>query len=261
MIELFKEMWKKIKQRLFYYFRILPEHYMTPRRFINTMQRQVAVKDQKDIGGMVGYMLKQHPQPEYISSSFFETLYTYDRAKIEAREKAFINDAKDVNGSIIECGVDDGTSFVPICKLTSRTVHGFDSCRGLENGGKWGGNVGHQDEFQNNGKIPFSMPRNGKMTIGWFEDTLPGYDFGYEQAKFINLDSDTHSSYKTVLENIGKYIKKGTVICLDDYFNEYKFQGETAFTAWRNFVKNNNIKYDYLYVIAPAVIVKITSKG
>ena len=47
------------------------------------------------------------------------------------------------------------------------------------------------------------------------------------------------------------------MIALDDYFNEYKYQGETQFTAWQEFVKANNIKYEYLYCIAPAVIVKI----
>ena len=46
-------------KKIEYYFRILPKHYMTPRRFMNIMQEQVATKDAKDIGGMIGYMLAQ----------------------------------------------------------------------------------------------------------------------------------------------------------------------------------------------------------
>ena len=68
----------RILNRLNYYFRILPTHYMTPRRFMNIMQKEVAIRDAENIGGMVGYMLKQDPQPEYVSSSFFETLFAYD---------------------------------------------------------------------------------------------------------------------------------------------------------------------------------------
>ena len=256
MKEYFKMKYKQYKQTAEYYCRILPEHYMTPRRFMNIMQRHVAYKDAKDIGGMVGYMLNQPTQPEYIPSSCVETLWTYNLAKIEARKTAFNSDAN-TDGFIAEFGVNKGTGFIPLCGLTDQTVHGFDGFDGLENGGKWGGNMGHQDMFKNNGKVTFKMPRNGKIKIGWFEDTVPGYDFGYEQAKFINLDSDTYSSYKTVLDNIGKYIKKGTVIALDDYFNSYNFRLDSAFTAWQEFVKENNIKYKYIYCVAPAVIVKI----
>jgi len=246
-------MMKKIE----YYFRILPKHYMTPRRFMNIMQEQVATKDAKDIGGMVGYMLKQDPQPEYVSSSVFETLWTYDLAKQRATEKAFINDASDIDGPIMEFGVDDGTSFIPLCKLTSRKVHGFDAWEGLEDGGKWRGGIEHQDMFQNKGQVPFKVPGNAIIVKGWFDKTLPNYKFEQKQAKFINIDCDTYSATKTVLDNIGQYIKKGTVIRLDDYFNEYNFRGQTQFTAWGEFVKANKIKYEYLYCIAPAMIVKI----
>ena len=247
----------RILNRLNYYFRILPTHYMTPRRFMNIMQKEVAIRDAENIGGMVGYMLKQDPQPEYVSSSFFETLFAYDYAKKQATRKAFINDAN-IEGWIAEFGVDDGTSLIPLCGLTSRPVHAFDSWQGLEDGGKWRGGIEHQDQFQNNGQVPFTVPRNAVIVKGWFDKTLPNYNFGHDQAKFVNIDCDNYKASKTVLENISKHIKIGTVIRFDDYFNEYNFRGKTQFTAWQECVKANKFKYEYLYCMAPAVIIKIT---
>jgi hypothetical protein len=243
-----------------YYNRILPKHYMTPNRFMDIMQEQVAIKDQEDIGGMVGYMLRQHPQPEYVPNDYPETLYTYDLAKIKARAKAITVDAK-LDGWIGEFGVDDGTGFIEMCKLVDQKVYGFDAFEGLDDGGKWRGGIEHQDMFQHGGEIPFTVPENGVIKKGWFDQTLPGYKFSHQQAKFINLDCDNYKASKTVLENIRQYIVPGTVIALDDYFNEYKYEGETQFTAWQEHVKIYDIKYEYLYCVAPAVIIKIVSVG
>ena len=91
--------------------RVLPRHYMTPSRFMDMMQEQVAIKDPANIGGMVGHMLKQDPQPEYVPNEYPETLYTYDLAKIRAREKALLVDAT-ADGFISEYGVNDGRGFI-----------------------------------------------------------------------------------------------------------------------------------------------------
>ena len=37
----------------------------------------------------------------------------------------------------------------------------------------------------------------------------------------------------------------------------YNFLENSQFTAWREFVKENNIEYDYIYCAAPAVVVKV----
>jgi len=239
-----------------YYSRALPKHYMTPSRFMDIMQEKTAVCDAEDIGGTVGYMLHQHPQPEYVPNQYPETLYTYDLAKLGARETALTKDAT-LDGFIAEYGVDDGTSFIPLCELTDDNVYGFDAFEGLDHGGKWRGGIAHQDMFQNNGEIPFAVPHNGVIVKGWFDKTLPGFDYGKQYARFLNIDCDNYAASVTVLENLREHITAGTVIAFDDYFNEYKFRGETQFTAWQEFVTQNNIRYEYLYCIAPAVIVKV----
>jgi len=235
---------------------VLPQHYITPTRFMDLMQHEVMIKDQQDIGGMVGHMLRQDPQPEYVANESPDTLHTYDQAKIRAREKAFRVDAT-VDGFISEYGVDDGTSFMQLCGLTDQKVYGFDAFEGLADGGKWRGAPIHQDQFQHGGEIPFTVPGNGVITKGWFDDKLPGFDYGHNQAKFMNIDCDNYKATRTVLDTVQQYIKTGTVIALDDYFNEYKYKGETQFTAWQDFVTSHRIRYEYLYCVAPAVIVKI----
>lgn len=239
-----------------YYNRILPKHYMTPSRFMDIMQEQVAINDPKDIGGMVGYMLRQDPQPEYVPNEYPETLYTYDLAKIKARQKAITVDAK-IDGFIAEYGVDDGTGFIEMCKLVDQKVYGFDAFEGLDDGGKWRGGIEHQDMFRHGGEIPFTVPNNGDISVGWFDKTLPGFKYSHQQARFINIDCDNYKATKTVLNETKQYIVPGTVIALDDYFNEYKYDGETQFTAWHEYVEEYNIRYEYLYCVAPAVIVKI----
>ena len=240
-----------------YYNRVLPRHYMTPSRFMDMMQEQTAVKDLEDIGGTVGYMLLQHPQPEYVPNQYPETLYTYDLAKLDARQKAFTIDAK-IDGFVAEYGVDDGTSFLALCELHDDVVFGFDAFEGLADGGKWRGGIEHQDMFQHGGEIPFAVPYNGAITKGWFDETLHNFDYGKQHARFLNIDCDNYIATATVLEHVKPHITKGTVIALDDYFNEYKFRGETQFTAWHEFVQDNDITYEYLYCMAPGVIVKIT---
>jgi len=242
-----------------YKHRVLQKHYMTPSRFMDLMQEQVAIKDVKDIGGSVGYMLRQNPQPEYVPNSYPETLDTYDQAKIETRAKAILKDAK-LNGFIAEYGVHKGRGFIEMCKIVDQKVYGFDAFEGLDDGGKWTGNIGHQDMFQNGGKPNFPIPDNGVIKVGWFKDTLPGYQYSHQQARFINLDCDNYEASKTVLENIKQYIVPGTVIALDDYFNQYNYKMNSQFTAWEEFVDANNIRYDYLYCVAPAVIVKVVDK-
>jgi|TARA_B110000285_G_scaffold74052_1_gene85399 hypothetical protein len=241
-----------------YYDRILPRHYMTPSRFMDIMQEQTAVRDSEDIGGTVGYMLAQLPQPEYVPNQYPETLYTYDLAKLDARRKAFTVDAT-LDGFVAEYGVDDGTSFIALCELADQPVYGFDAFEGLADNGKWRGGIEHQDQFQNGGDIPFSVPCNGRIIKGWFDETLPDFDYGRLPARFVNIDCDNYNATVCVLDNIKSHIVTDTVIALDDYFNEYKFRGKSQFGAWHEFVKENNIKYEYLYCVAPAVIIKILS--
>lgn len=237
----------------------LPQYFLTPKRFMIECQKQSMnglYRHNSHFGGSVGYMLNQIPQPEYLPSSGWETMSAYETATKKMRHTALEVDCV-VDGFIAEYGVADGTSFIPLCHSTKQTVFGFDAFEGLEDGGRWRGNMFFQDQFRYDGYITFKCPSNGKITKGWFKDTLPNFDYGHKQARFINLDCDNYEASKYVLNHLKPYIVSGTVISLDDYFCAYNFLENSQFTAWREFVKENNIEYDYIYCAAPAVVVKV----
>lgn len=232
---------------------ILPQYYLTPMRFMIECQRQQL---SGIYGGIVGYMLKQNPQPEYIPNKYPETMESYEEATMEMRKKAFKTDAK-LSGFIAEYGVDDGTSLIPLSSWTDQIVYGFDSFVGLEDQGKWKGNITHQDEFQHDGIIPFQIPSNTNIIPGWFEDTLPGFKYMSDIAKYIHIDCDTYEATKTVLNSIINKLHIGTVITFDDYFCQYAFTQNSQFSAWKEFYTKYEINYEYLYCAAPAVTIKI----
>ena len=255
----------KIKNKFY----ILPDYFLTPNRFMAECQKQ-SMNGQYN--GSVGYMLKQTPQPEYINTGPYETMAALESATQKMRHIALQKDAL-LDGFVAEYGVADGTSFIPLCatieqddqnqnkKWTDDPIHtkvfGFDSFEGLENGGVWKGNILHKDHFKYNGEIPFKTPANGVIVKGWFKDTLPKFNYKCKIARFINLDCDNYRASKFVLNHLKKYIKPGTVISLDDYFCAYAFDKDSQFSAWKEFVEENKIKYEYLYCSAPAVVVKV----
>lgn len=238
---------------------ILPKYYLTSSRFMEELQRQSM---SGNTGGSVGYMLRQQPQPEYVPNAYPETMVTLNTAKQFMREKAF-QDAE-LDGFIAEYGVADGESFIAICKMAlPLIVYGFDAFEGLDDGGKWKGNIIHQDEFQYGREIPFDVPDNGYIVIGRFNDTV--FNFQYAKhincdkpvAKFLHIDCDNHNPSKEVLDSLLDYIVKGTVIVFDDYFNQYVWHQQSQMSAWVDFCDKHHIKYEYIYCCAPAVTVKV----
>lgn len=228
----------------------LPNYYLTPSRFMAELQRQSMIKSAE-------YMMSRTPQPEYVSSDYPETMESFVNAKTLMRERA-ANDTC-VDGFVAEYGVDKGHSFIQLCGLfEDDTVYGFDSFEGLEDNGKWKGNITHQDTFRNGGKILFDVPSNGEIVPGWFDDTLPTQGYDKLRAKFINIDCDNCDASMLVMEHVRPYLVPGSVVVLDDYFCQFNFEINSQFSAWKTFTEKHGISYDYIYCCAPAVTVIIT---
>ena len=110
----------------------------------------------------------------------------------------------------------------------------------------------HQGAFNYYGEFPFNVPSNGTIVNGWFDKTLPNFNYKQKYAKFLHIDCDVYSSTVDILNNLQGKILQGTIIVFDDYCNHPNWrQGE--FKAWQEFVERNNIKYKYLYVAGMAV--------
>ena len=88
-------------------------------------------------------------------------------------------------------------------------------------------------------KLP-KVRDNVKLVKGWFNETLPPFLKEHTgKVGFLHVDCDLYSSTAFVLAQLKDWIRKGTVIVFDEYFNypgwkqhEHKafgeFSGETG---------------------------------
>jgi len=226
----------------------LPGYYGTNNRLMTELQT-LATRDTAE------YFYNLEIQPQFIPADVPETFASLDASKAKCRYLASKHVTLD--GFVAEYGVDKGKSFLELCsRFAENTVFGFDAFDGLPNDGEWPGNIVHDDEFRNGGVVPFDIPANGKVTVGWFNETLPAFDYGKSVAKFLHIDCDIYTGTVDILHNIADAIVPGTVIVFDDYCNHTNWrQGE--YRAWQEFVNFKKLQYQYLYVAGMSVALKV----
>lgn len=96
-----------------------------------------------------------------------------------------------------------------------------------------------------NGKPP-NVKKNVILHNGYFKNTLPEFSKNNDQKiAYMNIDCDLYSSTKTVFNNLGDKIQKGTIIHFDEYLNFPSWR-EHEFKVWSEFVEENNVKFDYI---------------
>lgn len=146
------------------------------------------------------------------------------------------------DGLVLEFGVEDGESINFIADRVKATVHGFDSFEGLPDSWVQGLERG---AMSMGGRLP-AVRRNVELHVGWFQDVLPGFlARHHEHVAFMHVDCDLYSSTRCVLDHLGERIVPGTVIQFDEYFN-YPGWREHEFKAFREFVHDRRLRYDYL---------------
>ena len=152
--------------------------------------------------------------------------------------------SSDINGLFLEFGVATGKSINLISSLVSKNVEvfGFDTFQGLPQ--NWSGHLAGKGQFAQK-KIP-KTNKNVTLIVGLFEDVLPKFILNNDKdASFIHIDCDLYASTKTILDNLDKKIKPGTIILFDEYFN-YPSWKKHEFKAWQEFCLNKKITYRYL---------------
>lgn len=149
-------------------------------------------------------------------------------------------------GMYLEFGVYKGDSINYISRKTNSTIYGFDSFKGLPEA--W------QDGFTQGTFALDNLPvvsANVELICGFFSDSLPQFVAQFEDnlrfngVAYLHIDCDLYSSTKTIFGLLGEFIKKGTVIVFDEYFN-YPGWKNHEFKAFQEFVSEKNIKYSYL---------------
>jgi hypothetical protein len=162
-----------------------------------------------------------------------------------------------IDGHYVEFGVFTGGTIRFIARrIGPRTIHGFDSFKGLPEA--WSGfNLG-RGAFDLRGRLP-RVPNNVRLHRGYFEDSLPPWlQDNPGQVAFIHLDCDLYSSTKTVLGFIASRMTSGTVILFDEYFNYANWE-QHQFKAFQEFVQEHDVKYVYLGFARQQVAVRVVS--
>lgn len=122
-------------------------------------------------------------------------------------------------GMILEFGVRSGTSinlFADLLKAQGdkRLLYGFDSFEGLSE--RWVGASGRPGTFSLQGVMP-EVRDNVRLIKGWIDDTLPKFlEENPGPIAFINIDTDTVSPCRTILELCKSRLVDGSVIIFDE---------------------------------------------
>ena len=144
----------------------------------------------------------------------------------------------------MEFGVFKGESINMISGIKSdKIVYGFDSFEGLPE--DWRMDF-YKGTFNQQGNLP-QVNENVRLVKGWFNETLPEFIKTHsEPCAFIHIDCDLYSSTKMVLDTLKHQIVSGTIISFDEYYNYPGWQDDGEYKAFNDFVKENNIEFEYL---------------
>ncbi|MDC0383105.1 class I SAM-dependent methyltransferase [Schleiferiaceae bacterium] len=147
-------------------------------------------------------------------------------------------------GEFLEFGVFTGETINYIASKVpkSKVVSGFDSFEGLPE--LW------RDGFEEGAFKLKSLPKvrsNVTLYKGWFEEGISNYlaNNSIEYISYLHIDCDLYSSTKTIFEKLGKYIKTGSIIVFDEYFNFPGWEGD-EFKAFQEFINETGLMYEYL---------------
>jgi len=165
----------------------------------------------------------------------------------QAREK--IECKSIINPTILEFGVWKGASINRIGEYFSDTqieIFGFDSFEGLSE--NWGGTSYVKGFFDVGGKLP-QVRDNTKLIRGWISETLPNFlssnASAMEKLVLVNIDTDTFTPAKLILESLGEYLKPGTIIMFDEFMG-YPFWEKGEYEAFRQFIQNTKLSFSYI---------------
>lgn len=156
-------------------------------------------------------------------------------------------------GSVVECGVWRGGMSAAIAEImgTEREIYLFDSFEGLPDATEKDGEAALEYQKNTNAidyhdnckaEIEFAQQamklanaQNVKYIKGWFEKTLPGYQFN-TPILILRLDGDWYDSTMQCLDNLYDKVVPGGLILIDDY---HTWEGCTK--AVHDFLSKRNI--------------------
>ena len=134
-----------------------------------------------------------------------------------------LDNFKNINKSsdpyFLEFGVFDGTSINKFASiLKEKKIYGFDSFYGLKE--DWIGTAEFEKGYFNlDGKMP-AVKNNVILIKGWVQDTLNDFlSKNNPEISFAHMDLDTYESTKYALAKIKPYLKKGSILLFNEFYN------------------------------------------
>jgi len=134
--------------------------------------------------------------------------------------------------SYLEFGVFKGATlrhWAGLLKHPETNFYGFDSFEGLPE--NW--RVVTKDEFKVD-HLPQIPDARVSLVKGWFSETLPGFVQGFvpRPSLVLHLDADLYSSTVVVLRAMRPYMKPGTILIFDEFFDrEHELKAFDEFLA------------------------------
>lgn len=151
------------------------------------------------------------------------------------------------NGLFAEFGVAWGTTINHMSALRPDvTFYGFDGFEGIPE--PWYNNPA--GSYTQNGTLP-AVNKNVDLVVGWFDQSLPKFtevhgEFLRERGvSMIHVDCDIYSSTVTVFEYLGKFLRPGSVVIFDEYWN-YQNWEKHEHKAWTEFCRANKVEYKFI---------------
>lgn len=176
----------------------------------------------------------------YLAQNGYE-VKEYVKSRYEIFDKA-ADSVGEQSVLYIEFGVAEGQSisyWSDLLKNKRAVLHGFDSFEGLPE--DWAG-AHPKGMFSTAGNPPAIDDERVSFHIGWFSETLERYVVPVHDLLIINCDADLYSSTRSVLTTMGPYIRKGTLLYLDE-FSDVRHE----FRAFSEFMQENQRTFEVLW--------------
>ncbi len=144
-------------------------------------------------------------------------------------------------GLWMEFGVANGRSIAFIATRTGAPVYGFDTFEGLPE--HWSPRM-RAGRFSRGG-VPPPAPTNVVFVKGLFDRTLPEFLVSRSEvmAAFVHIDCDLYSSTRTVLANLGRRIRAGSVLVFDEFCG---LLPDDECRAWREHCRANGLHFEWI---------------
>ena len=139
-------------------------------------------------------------------------------------------------GYALEFGVASGRTLRMIAE--HMPVVGFDSFDGLPE--DW------RDGFPA-GRFACPVPDvpGAEIVVGLFEDTLPAWKPPRRKLGLLHLDADLYSSTRTVLAHVGRLLKPGAYVVMDEHHGYPGHEAHEA-RAWHEWVEEAGVDLDVI---------------